>query len=80
MIVAELTEVATGKTVYAEVRQFKKQETMLVLAKDFSTAKLQSIQLNWDGEVFKSPDNAYQTTFDWTEDLETTKTTKIHKK
>jgi hypothetical protein len=80
MVVAELTEVATGNIVYAEVRQFKKQDTMLVLAKDFSTAKLQSIQLNWDGEVFKSPDNAYQTTFEWTEDLETTKTTKIYKK
>jgi hypothetical protein len=80
MVIAELTEVATGKIVFAEVRQFKKEDSMLVLAKDFETAKLQPISLKWDGSKFTSLDNVYETTFEWTEDLETTKTTKIYKK
>jgi hypothetical protein len=80
MVIAELTEVATGTIVYAEVRRFKKEDSMLVLAKDFETAKFQQVQLKWDGSKFKSLDNVYETTFEWTEDLETTKTTKIHKK
>ena len=80
MVIAELTEVATGKIVFAEVRQFKKEDSMLVLAKDFETAKLQQISLKWDGSKFTSLDNVYETTFEWTEDLETTKTTKIYKK
>lgn len=79
MVIAELTEVATGKIVFAEVRQFKKEQSMLVLTKDYETAKLQQVQLNWDGTMFKSTDNVYQTNFEWTEDLETTKTTKIYK-
>jgi len=80
MVIAELTEVATGTVVFAEVRQFKKEDSMLVLAKDFETAKLQQVALKWDGSKFKSSDNAYETAFEWTQDLETTKTTKIHKK
>jgi hypothetical protein len=80
MVIAELTEVATGKIVFAEVRQFKKEDSMLVLAKDFETAKLQQVALKWDGSKFTSLDNVYETTFEWTEDLETTKTTKIYKK
>jgi hypothetical protein len=80
MVIAELTEVATGKIVFAEVRQFKKEDSLLVLTKDFETARLQQVKLNWDGAKFKSLDNAYETTFEWTEDLETTKTTKIYKK
>lgn len=79
MVIAELTEVATGKIVFAEVRQFKKEKSMLVLTKDYETSKLQQVQLNWDGTMFKSTDNVYQTNFEWTEDLETTKTTKIYK-
>jgi hypothetical protein len=80
MVIAELTEVATGTIVFAEVRKFKKEDSMLVLAKDFETAKLQQISLKWDGSKFTSLDNEYETTFEWTEDLETTKTTKIYKK
>lgn len=79
MVIAELTEVATGKIVFAEVRQFKKEQSMLVLTKDYETAKLHQVQLKWDGTMFKSTDNVYQTNFEWTEDLETTKTTKIYK-
>jgi hypothetical protein len=79
MVIAELNEVATGKIVFAEVRQFKKEDSMLVLAKDFETAKLQQVKLEWDGTKFKSLDNVYETNFEWTEDLETTKTTKIYK-
>jgi hypothetical protein len=79
MVIAELTEVATGTIVFAEVRQFKKEDSMLVLAKDFETARLQQVKLNWDGTKFKSLDNAYESTFEWTEDLETTKTTKIYR-
>jgi hypothetical protein len=80
MVIAELTEVATGTIVFAEVRQFKKEDSILVLAKDFETAKLQQISLKWDGSKFTSLDNVYETTFEWNEDLETTKTTKIYKK
>jgi hypothetical protein len=79
MILAELIEVATSKIINAEVRLFKKDESMTVLVKDYKTSTLNSILLNWDGEVFKSPDNKYQSSFTWDESLEKTKLTKIYK-
>lgn len=81
MVIAELTEVSTGKKVFAEVRQYKKGQTMLVLAKDYATAKMIPVALKWDGTLFKSPDGVYETTFEWTEDVETpTKLVRVPKK
>lgn len=81
MVIAELIEVSTGKKVFAEVRKYKKEEAMTVLAKDFATAKMIPLLLLWKDDKFQTEDGVYETTFEWTEMVESpTKLVKVSKK
>jgi hypothetical protein len=81
MVIAELLDLETNAKVYAEVRVFKKEDKMVVLAKDYETAKLLSVDLKWNGIMFTSENGKYQTDFQWTEQIEPpSRLTKIHKK
>jgi DNA-binding GntR family transcriptional regulator len=81
MVIAELLNLETNTKVYAEVRVFKKDDKMVVLAKDYETARLIPVDLTWNGTNFTSEDGNYQTDFQWTEEIETpTRLTTIHKK
>ena len=65
MLVINVTEKSTGKSIPAEIRQYTPNDKMLALIKDFDTAKMIAIVFNWNAEIatWISANSLYETTY-----------------
>lgn len=63
MIVINVTELSTGKLIPAEVRQYVDKTKMMVLIKDFSTSKMNSVIFNWNTDKWVSTDSTFETDY-----------------
>ena len=63
MIVINVKELSTGKSIPAEVRQYSEKNQMLVLIKDFATAKMNSVLFNWSTDKWVSADSNYESDY-----------------